>query len=330
MPENSENSSSSTEPALDQQTLAFLAFLKKLNRPAIHTLPVAEAREQFLKGQARVPAPYPPVDVESRTIPSGPKNSIPIHILRPTGRKETLPVVMYFHGGGWVLGSFESHERKARELCVGTGAAVVFVDYTLSPEARYPQANEEAYAATKWIAEHGHELNLDPTRIAVAGESAGGNMAIVVTMLAKERGGPKIAAQALFYPATGGSLDLPSRKQFCSGYFFTEEEALWFWQHYTGGEPIHGDVHAAPLRASLEQLKGLPPALVITAECDVLRDEGEAYASRLLQAGVPVVGTRYVGTIHGFTVANALAASAAARAALAQACTMLREHLGRG
>ncbi len=330
MPENSEDSLSIAVPAkpvLDQQTQAFLAFLKNLNRPALHTLPVEEARQQFLKGQARVPLPNPAADVESLTIPAGPKGSIPIHIIRPVGSKEVLPVVMYFHGGGWVLGNFESHERKARELCVGTGAAVIFVDYTLSPEARYPVANEEAYAATKWIAEHGRERNLDPERIAVAGESAGGNMAIVVTMLAKERGGPKIAAQALFYPATGGSPDTSSRKQFCSGYFFTEEEAQWFWQHYSNGEPIHHEVHGAPLRASIDQLKDLPPALVITAECDVLRDEGEAYASKLLAAGVPVIGTRYLGTIHGFTVANALATSAAARAAVAQACAMLRENL---
>lgn len=316
-------------PVLDQYCQAFLKFLKDLDRPGLSTLPLEEARSQFIKGQLRVPVFKPPVDIETRTIPASNGGNVEIRILRPAGKKSVLPVVMYFHGGGWTLGNFESHERVARELAVGTEAAVVFVEYTLSPEAPYPVANEQAYAATKWIAEHGRELHLDAQRIAVAGESAGGNMATVVSMVAKERGGPKIAAQVLFYPSTGGSPELPSRKQFASGYYLTKEEGEWFWRNYCGGKAIHKEVYACPLQASLEQLKGLPPALIITAECDVLRDEGEAYAAKLLQAGVPVVATRYLGTIHGFTVANVLAASPASRAAVAQACTMMREWLER-
>ena len=314
-------------PVLDLHTQAFLKFLKELNRPGLHTLPVDEARRQFAKGQARVPVTMPPADVETRSIPIGPGKKLEIRIIRPPAGKTPLPAVMYFHGGGWVLGSFETHERVAREIAVGTGAAAVFVEYTLSPEARYPVANQEAYAATEWISQHGKDLGLDPERIAVTGESAGGNMSTVVAMMAKEKRGPRIAAQALFYPSTGGDPEWPSRKQFANDYFLTGEEGEWFWQHYSGGLPIHREVYACPLRASLEQLKGLPPALIITAECDVLRDEGEAYAARLMEAGIPTVATRYIGTIHGFTAANALAASPAAKAAIAQGCAFLREHL---
>jgi acetyl esterase len=186
-------------------------------------------------------------------------------------------------------------------------------------------ANEQAYAATEWVAEHAHEIGVDPTRIAVAGESAGGNMATVVALLAKQRGGPRIAAQVLFYPSTSGNPEFPSKKQFAEGYYLTGETGKWFWSQYSGGAPIHREATACPLEAPLEQLQRLPPALIITAECDVLRDEGEAYARKLLQAGVTVTCTRYLGAIHGFNVANALATSTAARASIAQTCSMLKE-----
>jgi len=207
----------------------------------------------------------------------------------------------------------------------GANAAVVFPEYTRAPDAHYPVANEEAYAATKWVEEHGSEIGVDAARIAVAGESAGGNMATVVCMMAKQRGGPKILAQVLFYPSAGGTPDFASRRQFAEGYYLTAETGRWFWRHYCGNAPIHTEPTACPLEASLDQLKGLPPALVITAECDILRDEGEAYARKLLQAGVPVTCTRYLGTLHGFNVANALSTSSASRTSLEQTCAMLRE-----
>jgi acetyl esterase len=234
---------------------------------------------------------------------------------------------MYFHGGGWVVGNFETHERTVREIVNGANVVAVFVEYSLSPEAPYPIANEEAYAATKWVAEHGREIGVDPEQIAVAGDSAGGNMSAVVSLLAKQRGGPRISAQVLYYPATGGSQDLPSRKQFADGYFFTAATGLWMWNHYIGNATpaIYRDPVCLPLQASVEQLQGLPPALVITAECDVLRDEGEAYARKLMEAGVPVTGTRYLGVIHGFTVTNFLAEIPATRASIAQTCAMLRQ-----
>jgi len=313
------------QPVLDPQSQAFLKFVKDSGRPEMHTLSVDEARALFARGQSVVPVVKLPADIESRTIPAGPNGSLRIYVVRPAGNKGTLPVVMYFHGGGWVLGDFETHERVVRDIVNGANVAVVFPEYTRAPDAHYPVANEEAYAATKWVEEHGSEIGVDAARIAVAGESAGGNMATVVCMMAKQRGGPKILAQVLFYPSAGGTPDFASRRQFAEGYYLTAETGRWFWRHYCGNAPIHTEPTACPLEASLDQLKGLPPALVITAECDILRDEGEAYARKLLQAGVPVTCTRYLGTLHGFNVANALSTSSASRTSLEQTCAMLRE-----
>lgn len=315
------------QPLLDRESQALLKWVKDSGRPEMHTLSVSEARALFARGQAAVAVKMLPADVESRMIPVGSDGTLEIRIVRPVGAKTPLPVVMYFHGGGWVLGNFETHERVVRDIVNGANVAAVVPEYTCAPDAHYPVLNEQAYAATKWVAEHGREIGLDAERIAVAGESAGGNMATVVTMLAKQRGGPKLAAQVLFYPSTGGSSDLPSKIQFAEGYYLTAATGRWFWQHYSGGAPIHTEPTACPLCATPEQLKGLPPALIITAECDVLRDEGEAYARKLLQAGVEVTCTRYLGTLHGFNVANALAGSSASRASIAQTCAMLREHL---
>lgn len=313
------------QPMLDPQSQAFLKFVKDSGRPEMHTLSVEEARALFAKGQAAVPVVKLPAEVESRTIPAGPNGSLQIYVVRPAGNKAVLPVVMYFHGGGWVLGNFETHERVVRDIVNGANVAVVFPEYTRAPDAHYPVANEQAYAATKWVAEHGSGISLDPFRIAVAGESAGGNMATAVCMMAKQRGGPKILAQVLFYPSAGGAADFSSRRQFAEGYYLTAETGKWFWKHYSGNASIHNEPTACPLQATLEQLKGLPPALVITAECDILRDEGEAYARKLVQAGVSVTATRYLGTLHGFNVANALATSSASRASLEQTSAMLRE-----
>lgn len=313
------------QPVLDPQSQAFLKFVKDSGRPEMHTLSVEEARALFAKGQAAVPVVKLPADVESRTIPAGPDGILQIYIVRPAGNKSVLPVVMFFHGGGWVLGNFETHERVVRDIVNGANVAVVFPEYTRAPDAHYPVANEQAFAATQWVAEHGGEISVDSSRIAVAGESAGGNMATAVCMMAKQRGGPRILAQVLFYPSAGGAADFNSRRQFAEGYYLTAETGKWFWKHYSGNAPIHNEPTACPLQATLEQLKGLPPALVITAECDILRDEGEAYARKLVQAGVPVTATRYLGTLHGFNVANALATSSASRASLEQTCAMLRE-----
>src|SRR5215471_16925558 len=283
------------QPVLDRESQAFLKFVKDSGRPEMHTLSVAEARDLFARGQLGVKVRKLPADIETRTIPAGPSGSLEIRIVR--------------------------------DIVNGAQVAVVFPEYTRAPDARYPVANEQAYAATMWVAEHASEIGVDASRLAVAGESAGGNMATVVCMLAKQRGGSKIAAQVLFYPSTSGNPDFPSRQQFAEGYYLTALTGRWFWQHYSGGAAIHTEPTACPLCATMEQLAGLPPALIITAECDVLRDEGEAYARKLARAGVNVTCTRYLGTLHGFNVANALAGSSASRASIAQTCTFLKEQL---
>lgn len=318
---------SENTPVLDPRTQWFLNFLVQAKRPQVFEVSVAEAREMYVKGQELFPVTTLPASIEDRTIATGPKGSLRLRIFRPEGSGPGLPIIMYFHGGGWVLGSAETYNRFMRDLTNGAGAAVVFVEYSLSPEERYPVALEECYAATKWIAEHGKELGLDATRVAVSGDSAGGNLATVVCMLAKQRGGPRISAQALIYPATDSSFSTPSFHQFGAGYFLTAEASRWFWNQYAPDRSVDKEPTAAPLYASLDQLKDLPPALIITAECDILRDEGELYARKLMQAGVPVTCTRYLGAIHGFMGANALAEAPATRAATAQINTMLRDAL---
>lgn len=322
----------SSKVVLDPKTQWFLKFLESTGRPQVSQVPVEEAREMYVKGQALVPLVKQPAQIEDRTISAGPGGSVQLRIFfpenkRPEGSAGRLPVVMYFHGGGWVLGDADTFDYFMRELTNGSGAAVVFVEYSRSPEARYPVALEECYAATKWVAEHGSELGLNGTQIAVAGDSAGGNLATAVCLLAGQRGGPEIAAQVLIYPATGSDFNTSSFQDFAAGYFLTKETSQWFWQQYTGGKAIEHEPTACPLQATLDQLKDMPPALVITGECDVLRDEGEAYARKLTEAGVAVTATRYLGAIHGFMGINALADTPAARAATAQVNTMLRETL---
>jgi acetyl esterase len=271
----------------------------------------------------------PDVDVEEIAVPAEPHKPVPVRIVRPRGAGHTLPVILYLHGAGWVFGNAHTHDRLVRELAVGTGAAVVFPDYSLSPEARYPVALEEAFAVTTWIADHGASRGLDPSRIAVAGDSVGGNMAAALTLLAKERGGVTFRYQVLFYPVTDASFDTDSYLQFAEGYFLRRDAMQWFWDQYLPDEGVRRQPTASPLQASVEQLTGLPPALVITAEADVLRDEGEAYANKLRQAGVPVTATRYQGIIHDFVMLNALRGTQAAEAAITQAITTLHTALTR-
>ena len=266
-----------------------------------------------------------PVDIEDLTIQGDPGGEVSIRILRPQGVTKDLPVIVYIHGAGWVFGNNHTHDRLIRELAVGVEAAVVFPNYSLSPEAKYPIAIEESYVTLKWVAEHGAEHGLDPARIAVAGDSVGGNMTAAVTLMAKERSGPAIHSQLLFYPVTDAAFETPSYHQFAEGYFLRRDAMMWFWDQYTTDPEQRNEITASPLRASLEQLQGLPPALVITAEADVLRDEGEAYANKLREAGVRVTAARFQGIIHDFVMLNALANTAAARGAIALATDWLRE-----
>ncbi|HAU2062915.1 TPA: alpha/beta hydrolase, partial [Legionella pneumophila] len=280
-----------------------------------YDIPVAEGRAIFDQLQA-LPSEKPDVDVEDKTLPTGPGGKVDIRIVRPKGAKETLPVIMFFHGAGWVFGDYQTHGRLVREIAVGTHAAVVFVKYTLAPEAQYPTQIEESYAAMKYISEHGKQFNLDTSRFVAAGDSVGGNMTSVMTLLAKERGGPKIDYQVLIYPVTDANFDNASYKEFAEGPWLTKKAMEWFWDKYLPNKEKRKEITASPLQASLEQLKGLPPALVITGECDVLRDEGEAYAHKLNAAGVTVTAVRHLGTIHDFLMLNDLSETPACRNAV--------------
>ena len=269
-----------------------------------------------------------PVDIEVLTIEDGPVEQVSIRILRPmqtTHTSTSLPVIVYIHGAGWVFGNSHTHDHLIRALAVGASAAVVFPSYSLSPEAKYPTAIEECYAVVKWVSEYGPAHGLNAEHLVVAGDGVGGNMAVAVTLMSKERGGPPIQRQLLFYPVTDAAFDTDSYHQFAEGYYLRRDEMQWCWDQYTTYPGERNEITASPLRASIEQLQGLPSALIITAEADVLRDEGEAYASKLREAGVRVTAVRFLSTIHNFVMLNALANTATAHGAIALANSWLRE-----
>ncbi|MEU1997452.1 alpha/beta hydrolase [Nocardia gamkensis] len=269
----------------------------------------------------------PEIDEEWITVDGGPTGSVRVRIVKPRGVTETLPVIVYTHGAGWVFGDAHTHDRLVRDLAVGAGAAVVFPEYDRSPDVRYPVANEQSYRVAQWVTANGAEKGLDSSRIAIAGDSVGGNMAIALTLMAKERGDVSFVQQVLFYPVTDANFDTGSYQQFAEGYFLTREGMKWFWDQYTTSADERAQITASPLRATTEQLAGLPPALVITAEADVLRDEGEAFAGKLRAAGVPVTQVRYGGIVHDFVMVNSLHDTHAAKAAVAQAVATLRSAL---
>jgi acetyl esterase/lipase len=263
-----------------------------------------------------------PTDAPATTTEDITVSGVPVRIVRPEGATGPLPVILYIHGAGWVFGNSHTHDRLIRELAAGANAAVVFPEYSLSPEARYPVAIEESYAVAQWIATN--DQGLDGSRIAIAGDSVGGNMTAALTLLAKQRGDVSFTGQVLFYPVTDANFDTPSYHEFAEGYFLRRDAMQWFWDQYTTDPAQRAEITASPLRATTEQLGGLPQALVITGEADVLRDEGEAYANKLREAGVPVTAVRYQGIIHDFVMLNALSGTHAARAAIAQATAFLK------
>ena len=313
------------QPTLELHTQQFIDSLA--GAPPIYTLSPPDARAVLTRAQC-IPVGRPSAQIDDMAWPVGPTGSVPIRVIRPVGGAEVLPVVMYFHGGGWVLGDRDTHDRVIREIAVGAQAAVVFVDYDRSPEARYPIAIEQAYAAILYVADNAAELRIDPLRLAVAGDSVGGNMAAAITLMSKQRRGPKIGFQVLFYPVTDAGFDTASYTQFADGPWLTKRAMEWFWDAYLPDPTAREEATATPLNASLDQLSGLPEALVIVDENDVLRDEGEAYARKLSDAGVRVTSIRYNGTIHDFVMLNALADTPATRGAIAQAVGALRGALG--
>lgn len=312
---------------LEPTTQDFLKQLEEADSTPLEKRSPEEARKVLSDAQSSVKVDTGGIDAQDRIIDIE-GHLISITVVRPSGAKGALPGVMFFHGGGWVLGDFPTHERLVRDLCLASGCAVIFVNYGRSPEAEYPSAVVECFLATKWVAQSGAEVGVDGRNIAVAGNSAGGNMATVVCLMARENGNlPQIKHQTLFWPVTDAEFDTESYEDFEKGYFLTRNMMRWFWEQYSSHADAKKEMYASPLRAPLEKLRGLPPALIQTAEFDVLRDEGEHYAHLLMQAGVAVTATRYLGTIHDFGLLNALADTPAAKNAIAQAAQEIRKHL---
>jgi acetyl esterase len=318
--------------------------------PFMFQLPPEQGRAKLEELQSGTIA-KPDVDIEDVMVPGGPSGQVRVRIVRPKraggmpgggirdrvravaqdmmsarGGRSAMPAILYVHGG-WVFGSSHTHDRLIRELAVQADAAVVFPEYSRSPEARFPTAIEECYAVARWVAEQGAEYGLDPSRLAIAADSAGGSIATAVAMLAQRRGGPHFREQVLFYPVTDADFETGSYREFAQGLNLGRELMMWFWDQYLPDERRRSDPLASPLRASLDDLRGMPPTLVITEEADVLRDEGEAYASRLRQAGVPVTHVRYQAMIHDFVMLDTLAGTQAAQAATAQAAATLNRAL---
>ncbi|MEL6177704.1 MAG: alpha/beta hydrolase [Myxococcota bacterium] len=294
--------------------------------PFLFEIPVAEGRKAVDGVQTNTGITKLPVEEEWVEVDANAYGVVRVRIVRPAGLDGQLPVIVYVHGAGWVFGNAHTHDRLVRELATGAQAAVVFPDYDRSPEARYPIALEQSYATAAWAASGAHPW-LDPTHLVVAGDSVGGNMTAALTILAKQRGGPQFDAQVLFYPVTDANFDTSSYQQFAEGYFLRRDAMQWFWDQYTLDPVERAQITASPLRATSEDLSGLPPALVITAEADVLRDEGEAYAAKLRDAGVPVTAVRYLGAIHDFVMLDALRNTHAADSAIKLAISTIRDAL---
>ncbi|MFP5422872.1 MAG: alpha/beta hydrolase [Gammaproteobacteria bacterium] len=313
-------------PGVERNTQGFLNALAAGGGKPLEQLSPKDARAVLVGAQAGVKVDVSGIKVADKTIEVD-GQSIRLKVVRPAAAEGTLPVFMFFHGGGWVLGDYPTHERLIRDLVVGSGAAAVYIDYTPSPEAKYPTAINQAYAATQWVAQNGAQIGVDGKRLAVAGNSVGGNMAAVVSLMAKDKGTPAIKFQLLMWPVTDANFNNASYNQFADGHFLSKNLMQWFWDNYTTDPKQRAEIYASPLQASVEQLKGLPSALVQTAEFDVLRDEGEAYARKLDAAGVNVTSVRYNGMIHDFGLLNVISQIPGTQSAMQQAAAALKANL---
>ena len=306
-------------------------FLKVLNSPAppeLEKLTPVEARKVLFDAQMAVEFDYSRIEESEKTI-NVDGFEIKLNLVRPTGTTtKKLPVFLFIHGGGWVLGDYPTHRRMVRDLVLESGAAAVFVNYTPTPDAVYPQQINEIYAALCWVAENGHEINVDGKNLAVVGNSVGGNMTAVMTLMAKEKGGPVIKFQILLWAIVDADFETESYQQFGEKRFLSTSLMKWMYDMYIADPKKRTEVYASPLQATVEQLKGLPPALIITAESDILRDEGESYGRKLDEAGVSVLVTRYDGMIHDFGLLNGLAHLPQVRGLFIHAGAVLKKHLG--
>ncbi len=313
------------DPRLSRQVKAFLKELNSGGVP-LETLPAIAARQVLVDAQASVQVDLSGIEESERVITAD-GYTITLNIVRPEGVKGILPVFIFIHGGGWVLGDYPTHKRMVRDLVVLSGFSGVFVNYTRTPDAQYPQAINEIYAATKWVAEHGEKIGVDGKNLAVVGNSVGGNMTAVTALQAKEKGGPHIKLQIMMWPIVDASFETESYRQFGDKRFLTTPGMKWMYDMYIPDPAKRQDIYASPLQATIEQLQGLPPALIQVAESDILRDGGEAYGRKLDEAGVSVTTVRYNGMIHDFGLLNGLAEVPAVRSLFVQAAAELKKHL---
>ncbi|MFD1141169.1 alpha/beta hydrolase [Larkinella insperata] len=314
------------DPHLDRGTKAFLKKLNSGGGPPLETLPPKEAQLGLVQAQASVTVDLSGIEVTQKTITSE-GLTVGLYIVRPAGVTETLPVFIFIHGGGWVLGDFPTHQRLVRDLVVESGFAAVFVDYTRTSEEPFPVAINEIYAATKWVAQNGNEINVDGSRLAVVGNSVGGNMTTVTALMAKEKGGPAIKLQIMMWPIVDADFETDSYRRFGEDRFLTSSLMKWMYDLYIPDPEKRTTIYASPLRATIEQLRGLPPALIQVAENDILRDEGEAYGRKLDEAGVAVTTVRYNGMIHDFGLLNGLATLPTVRSLILHAAAELKKYL---
>jgi len=322
---NSAVANYATDPHLDSGTKAVLKVLNSGGAP-VESLSKEDARNVLVTVQNSVKVDLSGIEESEKTI-NADGYTVKLNIVRPEGATETLPVFIFIHGGGWILGDYPTHKRMVRDLVVLSGAAAVFVNYTPSPEAQYPQAINEIYAATKWVAEHGSEINVDGKRLAVVGNSVGGNMTGVTALMAKEKGGPDIKLQILMWPVTDTNFETESYQKYGEDRFLSTSLMKWMFDQYTTDADERKEPHLAILRNSVDNLKGLPPALIQVAENDILRDEGEAYGRKLDEAGVKVTTVRYNGMIHDFGLLNPLAELPTVRSLFEHAAAELRKYL---
>ena len=314
------------DPHLGKGTKEYLKILNSGGIP-VESLSPEEARKVLVNAQASVKTDLSGIEEIEKTVIAG-NYTIPLNIVRPAGIKEKLPVFIFIHGGGWVLGDYPTHRRLVRDLVMESGYCCVFINYTPSPEAKYPQALNEIYGAVEWVAGHGDEINVDGKRMAIAGNSVGGNMAIATCLRAKENGGPDIKAQLLMWPVTDTSSDWDSYRLYGEERFLTASLMKWMFDQYTTDENARKEIYLSPLQASEDQLRGLPPTLIEVAENDILRDQGEALGRNLDEAGVETTVIRFNGVIHDWGMLNGFAKLPAVRSLVMFSAAWLKEHLG--
>jgi acetyl esterase len=316
----------SQNPKVEHRIREFLHALNSAGGKPMETLTPVEARKVLTDAQASVVLELPPCDVEEKAIRQD-GLEVNLNIVRPVGTKAVLPGFVFVHGGGWILGDFPTHERFVRDLVVDSGMTAIFVNYTPSPEAHYPIAINQIHAAAKWVGSHGDEIKVNGKRLAIVGNSVGGNMTAAVALMAKDKGGPEFKCQVMLWPVTDANFETESYREYAEGYFLSRAMMQWFWDAYAPDRERRREIHASPLQATVDQLKGLPPALIQVAGNDVLRDEGLAYGHKLDSAGVDVTIVRYENLIHDYGLLNAISQVPAVRDALHQTAEMLKKHL---